>query len=358
MTRNILLDHYYRYPLMRTEDFFKLLYQGEFGAAHACGSSVDQTSKNIFDEAKSSEFSGQPLTEIISGSQARVNLAPFLRKGMSFLTLTEIFLTSGKTSRGSEENFKKKLDVFQQLVMEKKIGLPYLSTRSAVIKYLTDIRHPRHSVTYKLNYFPHYRVVRRDYFDLFEVIDRINSLLHKDVLLVAVEGNSGSGKSYYAKVLAEYYSPRCNVFHTDDFFLPAAMRTQARLAETGGNVHYERLQKLVEDIKTLKPLKYQKYNCMSDSFEDASAPLRQINIVEGVYSTHPSLIGGYDVILRLSIDPSTQESRLLARSGIEMLARYDKVWLPLENKFLKAPTPNAIVLETDKNDIYSEEKLD
>ncbi len=35
---------------------------------------------------------------------------------------------------------------------------------------------------------------------------------------------------------------------------------------------------------------------------------------------------------------------------------FNRVWLPLENKFFAAnPLQNAIILETDSNDIYSKE---
>lgn len=62
--------------------------------------------------------------------------------------------------------------------------------------------------------------------------------------VAAIDGNAAAGKSTLAARIAAFFAPRCsvNVFHMDDFFLPGALRTPERLAEPGGNVHYERFQ--------------------------------------------------------------------------------------------------------------------
>ena len=76
----------------------------------------------------------------------------------------------------------------------------------------------------------------RDYFPLFARIDAL--MRTGETIKVAIDGMSCSGKSSLAALLEKIYD--CNVFHMDDFFLPREMKTPQRLAEPGGNVHYER----------------------------------------------------------------------------------------------------------------------
>jgi len=356
MIEKILLENYYKYPLMQAQDFFKLLYQGEFGGAHACADSQKSILSQIKNELKhiDAPLISSGLTETISASQLRVNLPVFYSKNLNLDTLSEMFLVSAKASSGTMENLTKKIVVFETLVKDKLILLPYVSAKSASIKYLTDAKPLSHSITYKLNYNPHYRVVRRDFFDMFPVIDRINSILRKKIITVAIDGNSGSGKTFYAEALRKYYAEKCNVFHADDFFLPASMRTSARLSQIGGNIHYERLYKLFEDISKGKSVNYKKYNCETDTFTEESAEPRQINIVEGVYSASNGLAEKYDIIVKLCANGVTQQKRLLSRSGEEILKKYKGIWLPLENKYFENSNfANAITIRTDDKDIHS-----
>lgn len=358
MIEKILLENYYKYPLMQAQDFFKLLYQGEFGGAHACADSQKSILSQIKNELKHIETTttSSSLIDNISANQLRVNLPVFYSKNLNLDTLSEMFLISAKTSIGTMENLTKKIFIFETLVKNKQILLPYVSVKSAAIKYLTDAKPISHSITYKLNYNPHYRVVRRDFFDMFPVIDRINAISRKKIITIAIEGNSGSGKTYYAEALRKYYADKCNVFHADDFFLPANMRTSARLSQIGGNIHYERLYKLLEDISKGKSVNYKKYNCETDTYTDESAQPRQINIIEGVYSASNGLAEKYDIIVKLCANCVTQQKRLLSRSGEDILKKYKGIWLPLENKYFENNNfPNAITIHTDDKDIHSQD---
>ncbi|HPG92522.1 MAG TPA: hypothetical protein PK675_03845 [Clostridia bacterium] len=358
MIEKILLEHYYQYPLMRTQDFFKLLYQGEFGGAHACDISQQNILTQIQNEINHIDEPCETITvaQIISSTQSRVNLVPFCEQNQNLETLAEMFLISAKSSLGSEENLEKKISVFESLVKEKQILLPYLSVKSSAIKYLADLKPLSHSSTYKLNYNPHYRVVRREFFDIFPIINRINSILHKKTICVAIDGNSGSGKSYYANALKKYYGQICNVFHADDFFLPVNMRTDERLSEIGGNIHYERLTKLLEDISKNNNFTYEKYNCQTNAYTKEFAIPKQLNIVEGVYSAHPNLAKKYDIIVKFGVNYHTQQKRLLGRSGEEILEKYNKIWLPLEDKYFENYSfQNAINIVTDDKDLHTQD---
>ena len=75
-------------------------------------------------------------------------------------------------------------------------------------------------------------------------------------VIVAIDGNCGSGKTTLASIIDSVYG--CNVFHMDDFFLPLDLRTTERLSQAGGNVHYERFDsEVIHGIKSNKAFEYQ-----------------------------------------------------------------------------------------------------
>ena len=66
-------------------------------------------------------------------------------------------------------------------------------------------------------------------------------LNERGAVVVAIDGNSASGKTTLAEELREEFSAR--VFHCDDYFLQPYQRTEQRLNETGGNFDRERFRK-------------------------------------------------------------------------------------------------------------------
>ncbi len=167
-----------------------------------------------------------------------------------------------------------------------------------------------------------------------EAFNRIDELLRKDkTLLVAIDGNCGSGKSTLAKALQKEYD--CNVFHMDHFFLQSKQKSKARLEEIGGNIDYLRFKEEIID-KVLKYIafEYQIYDCALGELTDSiSVSPKKLNIVEGVYSMHPSLIHAYDLKIFMTLDGETQKERILKRSGKAKLERFLKEWIPKENEY-------------------------
>lgn len=79
-------------------------------------------------------------------------------------------------------------------------------------------------------------------FDRFS--ERIRILLERrNRLVIALDGCCASGKTTLARRLAQQLP--ADVIPMDDFFLPPFLRTPARLAQPGGNVHYERFYEQV-----------------------------------------------------------------------------------------------------------------
>ena len=123
-----------------------------------------------------------------------------------------------------------------------------------------------------------------------------------DSKLIAIEGKSGSGKTSLAKGLAKIID--CNVFHMDDFFLTPDLRTQDRLNEIGGNVDYFRFEnEVLKNIIAQKAFKYKKFSCSNFSLEESEEIFpKKINIVEGCYSMHPSLVNYYNFKIFMDIE--------------------------------------------------------
>ena len=176
-----------------------------------------------------------------------------------------------------------------------------------------------------------------------EIINqRINELLsnpEKQKIIIAIDGMTGSGKTTLAKELSQMHND-IPVFHADDFFLLPELRTEERLNEPGGNIHYERMKKEVIDPlingKINDVIKYKPFNCRIQDFgEEKSLQIKKINIVEGSYSLNPYFGKYYDFSVFLKINDKDQIERLTKRAP-KMIDNFINKWIPLEKKYHEA----------------------
>lgn len=184
---------------------------------------------------------------------------------------------------------------------------------------------------YKLH--PKMQTQYNKYFEIFSKIDLL--LKSHDTIIVAIDGNSGAGKSTLSNLLSEVYD--CNLFHMDDFFLRPELKTEKRLKEVGGNVDYVRFkEEVITRLKSGQEFKYQIYDCKQMALTEwISVIPKRLNIIEGSYSMHPTLIDSYDLKIFLHIEPEEQSLRILKRNGPIMHKRFLCEWIPLENKYFK-----------------------
>lgn len=344
MYKEYLLSHRRAYPLMRTEDYVKLIYQSEYGAHSKTEAKKALT--YIQKECSQLSFDHCPkLCEDISPSLSRVNLVPYVKENYPLPLLAEFF--SRSYEEGKDESLFEKLEEFCALCESKIINLSPFAVRNFISKYKLNPVAISHSLTYTKNYSPHYRVVKKDYSDILPLFAAIEKNLAKGTLLIALEGDSASGKSRYGQAIKDYYGDRCNLFHTDDFFLPQNLKTEERLNEIGGNVNYEALSLLIKDILRGEEVRCTPFDCAAQSFkEKITVKPAQINVVEGVYSAHPIVRKHYDVIADFTIKCCKQQQRIFSVGGAETLSRYNKLWLPLEKTYLKDLRENCKELLT------------
>lgn len=165
--------------------------------------------------------------------------------------------------------------------------------------------------------------------NLFDRIDVLKKT--KKRVIIAIDGPCASGKSTFTLDLCKRLD--CNVFYMDDYFLPQSMKTKARLATIGGNVHYERiLNELFRNI-TKETIIHQKFNCLTEELEEkVTTKLKEIVIVEGSYSLHKKLQRFYDLKILLTIEDDVQIDRLRKRNE-RLLPRFINEWIPLEKKY-------------------------
>ena len=338
MVNKLLKNQFIKYPELQPQDILKVLYQSEFGCAHFNLGDTEGMRYLTDELAMLNEIpQNQPLCEEIGGQFCRVHLGAIAKAGLSPRTLFQLFVLSSRYNPGTRERFSNKLDGFLNLCADGE--LPFNSSK--IQKLITDYKANgcpaiHHSPQFRETYHPAYRVIRLEYGRLLPLFSRIDQLLaEKPHVITAIDGNSASGKTTLAALLAEVYD--CNVFHMDDFFLRPNQRTEARLTEPGGNVDYERFRsEVVDNLINGNTITYQPYDCQTQTLRESitTAP-RSLTVIEGAYSLHPTLSEAFDIKVLVTTSPEVQAERILARNGAEMQKRFLKEWIPMENRYLK-----------------------
>ena len=168
-------------------------------------------------------------------------------------------------------------------------------------------------------------------------------------VLLVIDGRCGAGKTTLASRISEKFT--CNVFHMDDFYLPAAEQTDERMKEPGGNISFGRfLSEIIMPIENSADIAYRPFVCRIQDYGDTQImPARNINIIEGTYSCHPKLRGAYErlcgaeddigamrfIRIFLDIDCKKQIERIRTRVGEQRLKMFEDKWIPREEEYFK-----------------------
>lgn len=162
---------------------------------------------------------------------------------------------------------------------------------------------------------------------------RLDELLEKGRVILAIEGGSASGKTTLGEMLREIYG--CTVFHTDDFFLRPEQRTPERYAEAGGNIDRERfLEEVLVPLSRNEAVNYRRFDCSTFTLSSAVEIVpEKLTVIEGAYSMHPSFSEYYDISVFLNISPEFQRERILKRNSPQDAERFFNQWIPLEREY-------------------------
>ncbi len=249
-----------------------------------------------------------------------------------------MFVYTANTHQGAKEEYRRDALSFLGGCLEKKAPFAYDKALSFWRRHQeSGLPAMHHSEQYRRLYRPCYRVIGQRLWPLLDLCSEIERLRQqKKRVVIAVEGDAASGKSTLAQILQGICQGA--VVHMDDFFLPAALRTQQRLEEPGGNVDYQRFcQEVGQGLAQKGPFAYRRYDCQAQAFakKRVEIPDAEVVVVEGAYSLHPTFPPLYDLKVFVEAAPALQKTRILKRNGEELWQAFETQWIPMEKRYFQ-----------------------
>lgn len=341
------------HPSMEPQDVFKLIFQAAFGAEHLL---MDKAAAYAYLEKEYEAVSAEqePLYEQIQANRYRVNLRAWKMREMPIQWLFRMFVSSverhAKCNEESKQDFRQ--ENFTQYIETAKDALKegaFAFSYEEFLQYTEEYekagpRAVHHSEGYRAAERPAYRLVNGEYVRLIPILEAIADCKRKHAkdaekpnqVIIAIDGRCASGKSTMAHMLSEITG--AGVVHMDDFYLPMELRTKERLAQPGGNVHYERFQEeVLTHLKAGNTFAYRRFDCSRMQLgEYRKVENVSICVVEGAYSCHP-VFGEYaDVRVFSHVEPTEQLRRIKERDGEAVLSMFKERWIPMEEKYFAA----------------------
>lgn len=162
------LDHLKKYPFMRPNDLYKLVFQAAMGPGHAV-KDINGVIDWMNDEVKNlEEYDDRDMIEEIDPSSilVRVNLRSFLKNSGNTDKLCEAFMQTANSYPKQPEKIVTYWNHILELAETEKIGI----SRIELDTFFTEMRSKglpaaHHSEIYRANYKPAYRVVSREFID-------------------------------------------------------------------------------------------------------------------------------------------------------------------------------------------------
>ncbi len=324
------------YPMMTPTDLMKLCYQAEFGGGHLIFDPMRARAYLHEEMAETAADPSQALFEELGGGHARLNLAAAKAAGLSEELIFALFHASAVLC-GSAEGFRSRLEEALSLADEG----AFQFTRDALEACIADYDFIKlapigHSEAYRAAYHPAYRVIDGRYIRLIPLLSELLRAADRlaEPIILAIDGRAASGKSTAAELIGRIFDSA--VIHADDFFLPFELRTEARMKEVGGNIHYERL---IEDVlPNLREgaFSYGVFDCSRGVIGgEKHVPEAKLRIIEGSYCLHPRFGDYADIRVFLNISSEEQKKRILARNGEVMWRNFKERWIPMEECYFE-----------------------
>ena len=157
--KKILVAHAKRYPQMQPVDAVKLVYQNEFGGGHLVANEEEAREALLREYASVERNWTVPLCEEIGGGLVRVNLTAVMRRDLD--RLGDAFIASAVLCAGTEDRFRKKLDVLRQVAAQGCFRFAAQELEDYLSAYeQAGFPVVSHSPQYREAYKPAYRLVR------------------------------------------------------------------------------------------------------------------------------------------------------------------------------------------------------
>lgn len=328
----LLKEHYDNHPGMEIGDAVKFLYQSHMGPGHLIEDESASLARLEAEWAQVEGNSSAPLFESVGNGLCRLHLNSCKAKELSARTVNRLFVLTAQEVKPDLPGLERDLDLVYTLPFSREMVSGYLEKYRASGCPIVG-----HSPAYRRAYRPAYRTIRSNYVNLLPILSAIDRLMaEQPQVLIALDGPCASGKSTLGEMLSRIY--RCPLVHMDDFFLRPEYRTPERLSLPGGNVDYERF-----DREVLSPLsrgecaRYRPWQCRSGSFGEAvTVAPGPLTVVEGSYSLHPGLRECYRLRVWVEASWTVRLQRLAQRGGESCLARFQQLWIPMEDRYFSA----------------------
>lgn len=350
MKPDLILCHLAAHTEAEPIDAIKFLYQNAFGCGHlladesVCARAVETEISQTQPEPDA------PVCEPLGDGLCRLNLRSPQVRALPPIRIARMMLATAERFQGSARRFSTNMNHLRSLAVRygadadaafQRLPFTAQALEAAFASYgAAGNPYPRHSDRYRSAYGPAYRVVLQRYADALPLVTALETSLRENTAAALVlDGDCASGKTSLTELLAALYD--CNVFHMDDFFLPVSLRTPQRLAQAGGNVHYERfLSQVLQGLLSREPFEYEAYDCHTGKSHTVKVLPRTVSLIEGSYSLHPAFEDAYHklhaVLALLTVPPEEQTVRIRRRNGDAMLKRFQNEWIPLEIRYFQA----------------------
>lgn len=182
-----------------------------------------------------------------------------------------------------------------------------------------------------------------------DVISAINKLSQdKPLFLVAVDGQSGGGKSTLARTLQKEFSAQ--IVPLDDFYAVLDENERLGLSAEQGFEQYFDWQRAEKEV--LSPLRdgldvsYRKYNWSQNALgEKLNVTAKGIIIIEGVYALRPQLQKYYDYKIFIDTPLEIRFPRLIERGqdSSSWIKRWEEAEVYYVEKYNPKSTADIIV---------------
>jgi len=328
----LLQEHYVNFENMGAQDAVKFLYQHHMGPGHLI-TNEDAALARLKDEWDSVPADpNAPLYHPLGNGLCRLNLNRCKAIKLSPATVAKLFVLTAQQFVPNPQALEDCLELVRSLPLPKGEVEAYLRQYRAQGCPMVS-----HSPRFRAAYHPSYRIVLEYYVNIIPALAAIDRAMSEHPRLrVAIDGPCASGKSTLGAALHDIYL--CPLIHMDDFFLQPEQRTEERLDQPGGNVDYERFsQEVLSPLLAGQSFSYRPWRCQQGGFGEAvCVPSAPLTVVEGCYSLRPDLRDAYQ--LRIWVDASMEcrQQRLLERGGPECLARFEQLWIPLEDRYFNS----------------------
>lgn len=337
--REYIKEYIKRHPSAEPCDVIKACYQAAMGAEHLLGN-VEAAKKYFFAELESAEEKKGELFDRLSDDVCRVDMRAWKAEGMPPEWLFKIFLLSAQGFTGDRERLSDYISKAESCFDEVKLNFSMDEWRDFLEKY-KDAGMPavHHSESFRQSEKPSYRIIKTEFLPVIKVLLSLKGIKDKndgEATVIAIDGRAASGKSTLAKLLSSVLD--AEVVHMDDFFLPLELRSDERLSEAGGNIHYERFaEEVLPYVRLSGAFEYGVFDCGEMKISSKrTVEQSSIRIVEGSYSTHPVFERYADLCIFCTVTPEEQMRRIIGRDGERWARIFGERWIPMEEKYFSA----------------------